>query len=357
MGVGRGPKLAVLELTAQERETLQGLTRRPKTAQALALRARIVLACADGLSNSEVSRQLDVSLPTVGKWRKRFVDQRVDGLRDEARPGQPRKITDAQIETVIVTTLEHTPANKDSHWSTRSMAKAVGLNQTAVSRIWRAFGLKPHLADTWKLSTDPLFIDKVRDIVGLYLDPPQGAMVLAVDEKSQIQALDRTAPMLPMMPGVPGRTTHDYTRHGTTSLCAALDVATGMVIGQTHRKHRHQEFLRFLKTIDKATPSEVDLHLVLDNYATPQDTADPPVAGQASEVPPALHPDLLVVAQPGRAPVRVADRQATPSGRAQEPAGPRTRHPRLDHPVERQPAALQLDQERRRDPRTTRLIS
>lgn len=268
MGDGRGPKLALLELTEGERETLQGLTRRPKTAQALALRARIVLACADGLSNSEVSRQLDVSLPTVGKWRKRFVDLRVDGLRDEARPGPPRKLTDAQIETVIVTTLEHAPANKDSHWSTRSMAKAVGLNQTAVSRIWRAFGLKPHLVDTWKLSTDPLFIDKVRDIVGLYLDPPQGAMVLAVDEKSQIQALDRTAPMLPMMPGVPGRTTHDYTRHGTTSLFAALDVATGTVIGQTHRKHRHQEFLRFLKTIDKATPAEVDLHLVLDNYAT-----------------------------------------------------------------------------------------
>src|SRR5437762_435611 len=188
MGDGRGPRLALLELTELERQTLQGLARRAKTAQALALRARIVLACADGLSNSEVSRQLGVSLPTVGKWRKRFVAERVEGLHDEPRPGAPRKITDAQIEAVIVTTLEHVPANKDSHWSTRSMAKAVGLNQTAVSRIWRAFGLKPHLVDTWKLSTDPLFIDKVRGIVGLYLDPPQGAMVLAVDEKSQIQA-------------------------------------------------------------------------------------------------------------------------------------------------------------------------
>src|SRR6185295_13556167 len=187
-----------------------------------------------------------------------------DGLRDESRPGAPRKITDAVVEAVIVKTLEDRPANRDSHWSTRSMAKAVGLNQTAVSRIWRAFGLKPHLADTWKLSTDPLFIDKVRDIVGLYLDPPQGAMVLAVDEKSQIQALDRTAPMLPMMPGVPGRTTHDYTRHGTTSLFAALDIATGKVIGQHQRRHRHQEFLRFLKTIDKNTPADLDLHLICD---------------------------------------------------------------------------------------------
>ena len=189
-------------------------------------------------------------------------------MRDESRPGAPRKITDAVVEAVIVKTLVDRPANRDSHWSTRSMAKAVGLNQTAVSRIWRAFGLKPHLVDSWKLSTDPLFVGKVRDILGLYLDPPHGAVVLAVDEKSQMQALDRTAPMLPMLPAAPGRQTHDYVRHGTTRLFAALDVATGTVIGQTHRKHRHQEFLRFLKTIDKATPAEVDLHLVLDNYAT-----------------------------------------------------------------------------------------
>ncbi|MBM0255705.1 IS630 family transposase [Micromonospora sp. 4G55] len=268
MGDGRGPKLGPLELTAEEREALRGLARRPKTAQGLAVRARIVLACAEGLSNSEVSRRLGVSLPTVGKWRKRFVADRVDGLRDEPRPGAPRKIGDAQVEAVITKTLEELPSNQDSHWSTRSMAKAVGLNQTAVSRIWRAFGLKPHQVDSWKLSTDPLFVDKVRDIVGLYLDPPEAAMVLAVDEKSQIQALDRTAPMLPMMPGVPGRVTHDYVRHGTTSLFAALDAATGKVIGQTQRKHRHQEFLRFLRTIDRATPPELELHLVLDNYAT-----------------------------------------------------------------------------------------
>src|SRR5438105_3210131 len=182
MGDGRGPRLALLELTSDEREALLGLTRRPKTAQALALRARIVLACAEGLSNSEVSRGLGVSLPTVGKWRKRFVERRLDGLSDEPRPGAARKITDGQVEAVVVKTLEETPAGGDTHWSTRSMAAAVGMSQSAISRIWRAFGLKPHLVDTWKLSTDPLFIDKVRDVVGLYLDPPDKAMVLAVDE-------------------------------------------------------------------------------------------------------------------------------------------------------------------------------
>lgn len=247
---------------------LQGWARRGKTAQALALRARIVLACADGLSNSEVSRQLGASLPKAGKWRKRFITQRLAGLRNEPRPGAPRKITDAQVEAVIVKALEDAPSNQDIHWSIRSMAKAAGLNQTVVSRIWRAFGPKTHLVDTWKLSTDPLFIDEVRDVVGRYLDPPDKAMVLAVDEKSQMQALDRTAPMLPMMPGVPERRTHDYVRHGTTSLFVALDIATGKVIGQHQRRHRHQEFPRFLKTIDTSTPPELDLHLICDNYAT-----------------------------------------------------------------------------------------
>ena len=268
MGDGRGPKLALLELSQTECDVLEGWTRRGRTAQVLAMRARIVLTCAQGLSNSEVSRLLGVSLPTVGKWRKRFVEQRLDGLSDEPRPGAPRTIADAQVEMVIVKTLEERPTHRDSHWSTRSMAEATGMSQTAISRIWRAFGLKPHLVDTWKLSADPLFIDKVRDVVGLYLDPPENAMVLAVDEKSQLQALDRTAPMLPMMPGVPERQTHDYVRHGATSLFAALDIATGKVIGRHQRRHRHQEFLRFLKTIDKNTPAELDLHLVCDNYAT-----------------------------------------------------------------------------------------
>jgi transposase len=264
----RGRPKAPLTLSDVERETLQQWARRPKTAQALALRARIVLTCGEGKTNKDVAAELGIWPQQVTKWRARFVERRLEGLADEPRPGAVRKITDEQVEAVIVKTLEEAPANGDTHWSTRSMAKAVGLNQTAISRIWRAFGLKPHLVDTWKLSTDPQFIDKVRDIVGLYLEPPQGAMVLAVDEKSQMQALDRTAPVLPMMPAVAGRQTHDYVRHGTTSLFAALDVATGTVIGQHQRRHRHQEFLRFLKTIDKNTPFELDLHLICDNYAT-----------------------------------------------------------------------------------------
>src|SRR3954447_1909013 len=261
----RGRPKAPLVLSDAERQTLQQWARRAKTAQALALRARIVLACAEGTNNQDVAAALGIWPQTVSKWRARFVTDRLDGLADEPPPGAARKITDEQGEAVIVKTLEEAPSNNDSHWSTRSMARATGMSQTAISRIWRAFGLKPHLVDTWKLSTDPQFIDKVRDVVGLYLDPPDKAMVLAVDEKSQMQALDRTAPMLPMMPGVPGRTTPDYVRHGTTSLFAALDIATGRVIGQHQRRHRHQEFLRFLKTIDKNTPQDLDLHLICDN--------------------------------------------------------------------------------------------
>lgn len=263
-----GRPKAELVLSDVERETLTRWSRRAKTAQALALRSRIVLACAEGASNSAVAVTLGVVPATVGKWRSRFIATRLDGLADEPRPGAARTITDEQVEAVVVKTLEEAPANGDTHWSTRSMARAQGMSQTAISRIWRAFGLKPHLVDTWKLSTDPQFIDKVRDVVGLYLDPPDRAMVLCVDEKSQMQALDRSAPILPMMPSVPGRQTSDYIRHGTTSLFAALDLATGQVIGQHQRRHRHQEFLRFLRTIDANTPSELDLHLICDNYAT-----------------------------------------------------------------------------------------
>jgi transposase len=205
---------------------------------------------------------------TVTKWRGRFVRQRLEGLSDEPRPGRPRMITDAQVEQVITKTLEEPPPRQDTHWSTRSMARQVGLSQTAVSRIWRAFGLKPHLTETWKLSTDPQFIDKVRDVVGLYLDPPAAALVLCVDEKSQIQALDRTAPSLPILPTTPARRTHDYVRNGTSSLFAALDVASGKVISQVHRRHRHQEFLKFLRSIDGTVPAELDVHLICDNYAT-----------------------------------------------------------------------------------------
>lgn len=264
----RGPRLPDLNLTDSERRTLQGWARRGKTAQAIALRARTVLACADGMSNMDVSRRLEVSPPTVTKWRRRFVEDRLEGLSDEPRPGTPRTITDEHVEQVITKTLEQAPPNEDTHWSTRSMAEAMGMSQTAISRMWRAFGLKPHQVDTWKLSTDPQFIDKVRDVVGLYLAPPENALVLCVDEKSQMQALDRTAPTLPLMPTTPTRQTHDYIRHGTTSLFAALDVASGEVIAAHHRRHRHQEFLKFLKTIDKNTPADLDLHLVCDNYAT-----------------------------------------------------------------------------------------
>lgn len=265
---GGRPK-AELILTETERGTLQRWSRRPKSSQFLALRSRIVLACGRGLSNTQVAQELRVTKQTVGKWRSRFVVRRLDGLLDEPRPGAPRKITDADVERVVTQTLETKPAHA-THWSTRGMAKTSGLSQTAVSRIWRAFALQPHRTETFKLSTDPLFVDKVRDVVGLYVSPPEKAIVLCVDEKSQVQALDRTQPLLPLEPGRPERHTHDYARHGTTSLFAALNVATGHVIGRCHQRHRQQEFLKFLDLIDQTIPAEpgVEIHLVMDNYAT-----------------------------------------------------------------------------------------
>ena len=263
----RGRPKTPLVLSDEERQTLHRWARRAKTAQALALRCKIVLACAEGATNKEVAAQLGIWPQTVAKWRVRFVPDRLEGLSDEPRPGRPRTITDEQVEQVITKTLEEPPANSDTHWSTRSMARATGMSQTAISRIWRAFGLKPHLVETWKLSTDPQFIDKVRDVVGLYLDPPSGAGA-RVDEKSQMQALDRTAPILPMMPTTPARLTHDYVRHGTTSLFAALDVASGSVIAQHYRRHRHQEFLRFLEHHRPQRPGRAGPAPGLDNYAT-----------------------------------------------------------------------------------------
>jgi len=262
-----GRPLQPVLLTVEERTTLEGWATRRSTAQALALRARIVLQAAAGVSNTVIARHERVTRPTVGKWRGRFLRKRLAGLLDEPRPGVPRKITDADVETVITKTLESAPRDA-THWSTRSMAKATGFSQSAISRIWRAFALQPHRVETFKLSKDPLFIDKVRDIVGLYLDPPDRALLLCVDEKSQIQALDRSAPILPLHVGLPERRTHDYRRHGTTSLFAALDVATGKIIGECHRRHRSQEFLRFLKTIDASVPPSLDIHLILDNYGT-----------------------------------------------------------------------------------------
>jgi len=261
------PRAVRVVLSVGEREQLEAWARRRTSAQALALRSRVVLAAAEGLKNTEIAERLSISRRMAATWRSRFVLERLDGLVDEPRPGRPRTITDAHVEAVITRTLETTPKNA-THWSTRSLAAQVGLSQTAVSRIWRAFGLQPHRLHSWKLSKDPLFIDKVRDVVGLYLAPPERAVVLCVDEKSQIQALDRTAPILPMLPGSPARATHDYTRYGTSSLYAALNLTDGKVISALHQRHRAIEFKKFLQRIDREVPAELAVHLVLDNSST-----------------------------------------------------------------------------------------
>src|ERR1700677_2468264 len=263
----RGRSLPLLALTTEDRKTLEGWSRRRKTSQALALRSRIVLRASAGPTATAIAAEMGVCIQTVSKWWRRYGAAGPDGLLDEARPGQPRKLSDAEIERVLVRTLESRP-NGATHWSTRTMAQATGLNQTAISRIWRAFALQPHRQESFKLSRDPLFLDKVRDIVGLYLDPPDRALVLCVDEKSQIQALERTAPLLPMRPGQAERRAHDYLRHGTTSLFAALDTKTGKVISQIQRRHRSVEFRKFLDTIEASVPPELDVHLVMDNYGT-----------------------------------------------------------------------------------------
>ncbi|WP_371503102.1 IS630 family transposase [Kitasatospora sp. NBC_00374] len=263
--IGR-PK-ADLVLSEAERDQLTRWARRAKTAQFLALRARIVLRCAEGGTNRQAAMDLSVDESTVERWRARFIDKRLDGLQDEPRPGRPPSILLDQVEDVLVATLESTPG-RDTHWSRSSMAARSGLSKSTIGRIWRKFDLKPHLQDSFKLSTDPQFVDKVVDVVGLYHNPPEKAVVLCVDEKSQIQALDRSQPVLPMMPGMPERRTHDYLRHGITSLFAAFNIADGTVISELHRRHRALEFKKFLVTIDKAVPAELDVHLVCDNYAT-----------------------------------------------------------------------------------------
>ena len=254
-------------LTTDERETLEQWARRPKTAQALAQRARIVLACATDKTNGAIALSAGVTRQTVGRWRTRFARKRLNGLLDEPRPGAPRTIGDAEVERVVRLTLETTPRDA-THWSTRAMATRSGLSQSAISRIWRAFALQPHRVKTFKLSKDPLFIDKVRDIVGLYLRPPDKALVLCVDEKSQIQALDRTQPVLPLRPGQAERRTYDYTRHGTTTLFAALDAKSGEIIGEFHQRHRAREFRTFLDTINAAVPETLAVHLIVDNAST-----------------------------------------------------------------------------------------
>ena len=265
--MSRGRPKRIVELTEEQREELLRWTRRATTAQALAQRARIVLSCAEGGDDVAVAERAGGNRTTVGKWRRRFIAKGMDGLLDEPRPGAPRKIGDADVERLIVRTLETKPRDA-THWSTRSMAAESGMTQSAVSRIWRAFALQPHRTTTFKLSKDPLFVEKVRDIVGLYLAPPDRALVLCVDEKTQIQALDRTQPMLPMGPGHPESRTHDYVRYGTTSLFAALDVRSGRVIGECHRRHRAREFRSFLNTIDAAVPPDLDVHVILDNSST-----------------------------------------------------------------------------------------
>jgi len=261
------PRAVAVVLSSEEREQLEAWARRRTSAQAVAQRSRIVLAAAEGLTTTEIAARLRITRAMAAKWRSRFVQVRLEGLLDEPRPGRPRSISDAQVEEVIVRTLETTPPDA-THWSTRSMASAVGLSQTAVSRIWRAFGLQPHRQETWKLSRDPLFVARVRDVVGLYLNPPERAVVLCVDEKSQIQALDRTAPILPLLPGTPARATHDDKRAGTSSLYAALDLSSGKVIGSLHARHRALEFKQFLQTLDRAVPAELAVHVVLDNSST-----------------------------------------------------------------------------------------
>src|SRR6266508_2242530 len=262
-----GRPMAELVLSGDERATLVRWSRRAKSSQALAQRCRIVLGCADGKTNQQVAAELGIWPQTVGKWRGRFIERRLDGLVDEDRPGCPASVTLDQVEGVLVATLEETPANA-THWSRASMARKSGLSKSTIGRIWRDFGLKPHLSDGFKLSSDPLFVEKVVDVVGLYHNPPEKAVVLCVDEKSQIQALDRSAPVLPMMPGMPERRTHDYLRHGITTLFAALDVATGEVIGSIHRRHRATEFKKFLTKLDREVPADLDIHLICDNYST-----------------------------------------------------------------------------------------
>ena len=343
--MGRGRPIAPLALDGAERETLEQWTRRPKTAQALALRARIVLACADGRSNTGVAAELRVCVDTVGRWRSRFLEQRLDGLLDQPRSGRPRMIDDADVERVIALTLETTPKDA-THWSTRSMARRSGLSHNTVSLIWRAFALQPHRTETFKLSADRLFIEKVRDIVGLYLNPPDRALVLCVDEKSQIQALDRTRPLLPLRPGQAERRTHDYVRHGTTSLFAALDARTGQVIGQCRRRRRALEFRKFLDAIESEVHCRVGRAPDCRRLRHPQDGADPELVRQAAPLPYSFHAHQRLLAEPGGGLVRSAHRKAVAPGRASEQRRTGGCHLPLPGRHQRRPQALRMDQDR-----------
>ena len=344
----RGRPKAELVLTGEERETLTRWARRRKSSQALALRSRIVLGCAEGLSNKEVAARERVAQPTVGKWRRRFVQARCDGLVDDPRPGRPASVTAAQVEDVVVATLESTPAHA-THWSRKSMAERCGLSKSTIGRIWKAFELQPHRSEDFKLSNDPLFVEKVYDIVGLYLDPPEAAVVLCVDEKSQIQALARSQPAFPMMPGMPEKRTHDYVRSGTTSLFAAFDIADGTVITALHRRHRAIEF-RVPGHHRRPGPRPPRCSPGLRQLRHPQGARRAELAGQAPSLPHPLHPNLFQLDQPGRTLVRRTDPTTHRTRRPPQRACPRTRHPRLGRRLERQPHTLRLDQDRRTDP-------
>ena len=355
MGARRGRPTAVIVLDGEERETLERWARRPKSSQALALRCRIVLGAAEGRYDKDIAAELGCHPATAAKWRSRFAERRLDGLCDDPRPGPPRTIDDATVEAVIVLTLESAPADA-THWSTRSMAKAVGISPSSVHAIWQAFGLKPHLTEDSELSPDPQFIDKVRDVVGLYLNPPEAAVVLCVDEKTQIQALDRTAPILPLMPGTPQRRTHDYRRHGTTNLFAALDTASGNVITSMTARHRSEEFPKFLNLIDKEVPSHLDVHVVADNVSTHKTPAVKRWLVAHPRFKPPLHPHLQLLDEPRRALVLRTHHQMAPTRHPHQRQRPQRLHQHLGRKLEPGPQTLHMAQNRRRDTRQPRLI-
>ena len=328
MANATGRPIAPLVLSSDERAYLERQVRRHRGARSLSERCRVILRCADGVPSKSVASELGVHEHTVGKWRRRFLKDRIEGLLDEARPGRPRTIDDDQVAAVIERTLRSTPKDA-THWSIRSMATTTGYSHTTIRRIWNAFGLQPHRSETFKLSSDPFFVVKVRDIVGLYLSPPNRAVVLSVDEKSQIQALDREQPVLPMMPGVPERRTHSYVRHGTTSLFAALDIASGFVIGKCYKRHRAAEFLDFLKQIDVRVPEGLDIHIIMDKLRHSQNGCYQNLVGATAALPCALHPNISVVDQSGRALVRRTHPEADSSRRAYLDEAVGNRYPRL----------------------------
>ena len=354
--MARGRRAVEVVLSDVERETLERWARRRKSSQALALRCRIVLGAAAGETNKSIAARLGCVEATVSKWRNRFAERRLDGLADDPRPGPPRTIGDEKVEEVLVKTLEEAPEGA-THWSVRSMAAEAGISPWSVHRIWRAFGLKPHLVEEFKVSPDPQFIDKVRDVVGLYLNPPEAAVVLCVDEKTGVQAIDRTAPILPLLPGTPQRRSHDYRRHGTTDLFAALDAASGKVITAMTARHRSEEFRKFLNLIDKEVPQGLDVHIVLDNVSAHKTPGHPALAHPPPPLQVPLHPHLLELDEPRRALVLRAHHQMAAPRDPHQRRRPQGVHQRLDRQLEPQPPPVRMAQERRRHIRDHGLIS